>query len=267
MDDVSTFTGFEVSAAFGFAVLVEAALFALVVAVQNTAFIQAKEEAPEKEVPIAVKPVLDDLPLLKLGGKRVRAKLPDMWMKKPPIKRWEAASAPSPMADKNLEELPKTPLASRDAEAPPPDAELAKKADDIPQSDASLKPVNTDEEGAQDGIKEGTETDPLKAYAVSQYRARIIAWFNSRFKVPELPCEELKALGAGVAARVSGERTVAGYTITRPSGNAVFDARVKQTMDSIVAGRHELPPPPPKYPDILDSTVSLGFSGRGQKCE
>ncbi len=37
------------------------------------------------EIPIAVKPVMDDLPLLKLGGKKMRPKLPDMWKKQAPI--------------------------------------------------------------------------------------------------------------------------------------------------------------------------------------
>ena len=32
-------------------------------------------------------------------------------------------------------------------------------------------------------MKEGTETDPLKARAVDLYRAKIAGWFSSRFRV------------------------------------------------------------------------------------
>src|SRR5262252_8326142 len=103
----------------------------LLVTATNHTRIHAKEDVVAEPEPIEVKPVLDDAPLLKLGSKKLRAKLPDMWMKKPPIKRYEAASAPSPKAEPVKEKIPDTPLVKPSAQPPPPDAAIAKKVDEI----------------------------------------------------------------------------------------------------------------------------------------
>jgi hypothetical protein len=224
--------------------------------------VKAKEELPQKEEPIAVKPVIDDLPLLKLGSnKKVRPKLPDMWKKNPPIQRFEDSSAPSDLAKNSPDAIPTSKLAKLDAQAPPPDAEVAKQVDQLlldagPDAAAS----DHEEEGAADGIKEGTEKDPLKARAISQYQAKIQAWFSSRFRPPcsELPAEEVKRLITAVRANVGSSREVSSYSVVRPSGNAAFDAKVKATMDAVIG--QELPPPPPLYPDILGGVVQPQFS-------
>lgn len=239
----------------------------LIVAGQNTAHVQAKEPPPQKEQPMSVRPVLDDLPLLKLGGKKVRAKLPDMWRKNPPVQRFEAASAPSTKASKSADHIPDSKLAKPDASAPPPDAEIAKKVDQVLlDAGPDAAPV-VEGEGHPDGVKEGTEIDPLKARAVSQYRAKILAWFNARFRQPvgEVPCAELKKLGASVSVNVSGDRRVGSYSVTGASGNSAFDQRARSTMDRIIG--EELPPPPPLYPDILSTTIAVRFSGREASCD
>lgn len=256
----------EVGIAVAFALLLQAAFF-LLLTLANKTKIEEKQEAKPELVPIAVKPVMDDLPLLKLGSKQ-KAKLPDMWKKQPPIKRYEDRAAPSTKADDKVE--PKDPdkkLADKDHEAPPEDAEIAKQVD-TQLEDSENKPENAmNQEGAADGVKEGTETDPLKARAVDQYRMKLMAWFSARFKPPveAIPCEELKKLSAGVLVQVSGDRSVASFSITRPSGNATFDAKVQSTMANLIG--QELPPPPPLYPDILQSTLSPRFSGEAAKCD
>ncbi|HSC89971.1 MAG TPA: TonB C-terminal domain-containing protein [Polyangiaceae bacterium] len=257
----------EVGIACAFAMTLQAAFFALLIwAGKNDSRIAAKEEPKPQLVPIAVKPVLDDLPLLKLGSKQ-KAKLPDMWKKQPPIKRYEDRAAPSSKADDQVKPIdPEKKLADKDHEAPPEDAEIAKQVD-TKLEDAEQKPENAmTEEGAADGVKEGTETDPLKARAIDQYKAKLAAWFNSRFKPPEdaIPCEELIKLGTSVSVRVGSDRSVAGFSITSPSGNAVFDAKVQSTLQNLVG--QELPPPPPLYPDILESTLYPRLSGAGRKC-
>jgi hypothetical protein len=263
MTTARSFLASEIVLAAGLSVIIESTLCILLATAGGGPRIHAKEEAPPEPEPIAVNPVLDDVPLLKLGSKRQRAKLPDMWVKKPPIKRYEATSAPSPKAAPVPEKIPDTPLAKPSAEPPPPDAAIAKKVEALPKTDAGppKHPQNLAQEGAEDGVKEGTETDPLKAFAVSQYRIKIASWFNARFKRPtgEIPCEELKKLRASVAAAVGGERTVTGYSLVKASGNPVFDARVKATLDGIVSGAAELPPPPPNYPDILGTSISVAF--------
>ncbi len=244
------------------------------VAVLSMLYTSLDSETPpqaevKKSVPMAVKPILDMTPLLKLGS-QAKAKLPDMWVKQKPIKRVEQTSAPSPDAKKTPEAIPSSKLAPLDAAAPPPDAQTAKEVDDdILRMDATPETVDPKlaEKGTEDGHKDGTETDPLKGRAVSIYRGKIIAWFNRRFQVPTgtVPCDQLKGLSAAVTANVGGDRTVTGYSLTKPSGNAAFDGRVRAAMDSAVG--QQLPPPPPNYPDILDSAVYAAFSGGGQKCE
>jgi len=262
---VRTFLPSEMVVAAGLAVIIEAMLAILLVTATNHTRIRPKEDILAEPDPIEVKPVLDDVPLLKLGSKKMKAKLPDMWTKKPPVKKlYEATSAPSPKAQPVLEKIPDTPLAKPSATAPPPDAAIAKKVDPTekpPEKEEEKPAPQLAEEGAEQGIKEGTEKDPLKAFAVGQYRMKISAWFNARFKRPtsEIPCDELKKLRASVVANVSGERTVTGYSIVKPSGNEIFDSRVKSTLDGIVGSGAELPPPPPNYEDILGSSISVGF--------
>ncbi|HVU04441.1 MAG TPA: hypothetical protein VHE30_21940, partial [Polyangiaceae bacterium] len=121
----------ELVLAGALAVTVEGGLFLLLATAQNTTHIEDRTAQEAEPVPIEVKPVMDDVPLLKLGSKKMRAKLPDMWAKKPPIvKHYEAASAPSPKAEQTPEKIPDTPVATKDKEAPPPDASIVKKVDE-----------------------------------------------------------------------------------------------------------------------------------------
>jgi hypothetical protein len=267
----SAFAPVEIAVAAAVTATIQAAFFVLLaVAGAADARITPKEEPSPVETPMAVKPVMDDLPLLKLGS-RVKPKLPDMWKKQPPIpiERFEEKSAPSPDAKDSPSEIPSSAVATLDARAPPPDAEIAKQVDQE-LLDAGIKPeeVAAEGEGSPDGVKEGTETDPLKARAVSLYQARILGWFNARFRPPvdQVPCEELKKLSSAVAATVGPDRTVTGFSVARASGNAAFDAKVQATMQSIVG--QQLPPPPPLYPDLqIGSSVHPTFSGGGVKCD
>lgn len=249
--------------------VIEAGLFALAVAAgASSARIVPHEAPPSEPVPISVRPVLDDAPVLKLGGKPVKTKLPDMWRKQAPVQRFEEKSAPSPKAAKTPEAIPTTPLAKPDAgPPPPPDAAVAKQVDQVLTDAAAPTPTATGE-GSPDGVKEGTETDPLKARAISQYHAKILAWFNARFKSPgkaEIPCEELTKLRASFTVNISGDRTVAGFTERKASSNGVFDTRAQSTMQGTVGA--ELPPPPPLYPDILGTSIAVTFAGRDDECK
>lgn len=258
------YTSRELSWAGSVALFVQVAFFSLLVfAGKNSAIIAEKMTPKETVIPIAVTPVIDDLPLLKLGGKRVRTRLPDMWKKNPPVQRFEAASAPSPLAPQTPEAIPSSPLAAPDAAPPPPpDAEVAKEVDQV-LLDAGAKPTesNVEGEGSPDGVKDGTETDPLKARVLSQYQAKVHAWFNARFRQPtQIECETLKGLRASVVVTIGSDRQVASYSIVKLSGNAAFDERVKSSMDNNVG--QQLPPPPPLYPDILNSNVRPVFVGQ-----
>jgi hypothetical protein len=260
----------EVALAGLLAFLVEAGILLIwIYAGAGSAHVQAAPIELPREVPIAVKPVMDELPLLKLGGKK-KAKLPDMWKKQAPVQRFEETSAPSAKASKAPEAIPSSKLTPIDASAPPPDAETAKQVDQPLLDAAPDAPPTVEGEGTADGVKEGTEADPLKARAVSAYRAKIIAWFNARFRPPEAPadkeaCEAMRKLSASVVVSISGDRSVGGYSLTSPSGNAAFDERVRSTLDGVRG--ETLPPPPPLYPDILGESLPLRLAGQMIKCE
>jgi hypothetical protein len=257
----------EMALALFFAAAVELGLVGLLVlAGQNRAKVAAHEDPVKEELPISVKPVMDDLPLLKLGSKKVKAKLPDMWTKQAPVQRFEETSAPSPKAAKTPEAIPTTPLAKADAAPPPPDAAIAKQVDQ-PLTDAGPKPeANLPTEGAADGVKEGTETDPLKARAANLYRAKLLAWFQARFQAPgNLPCDVVHGLSASASISVGSDRTITAATMGRPSNNSEFDARVKTALDNFVG--QQLPPPPPLYPDLSPGTsLQPSFSGKTAPC-
>lgn len=261
----SVFKPAELGAALLLAVGLEAGIL-IALALAGGSHSLAPEKPEDKAlIPIQVTPVIDDLPLLKLGSK-AKAKLPDMWRKPPPKPRYEDKSAPSPLAEKNPTALPKNEVAKSDETPPPPSAELAKKVDEPIPEEAPTQETTLPEEGDNAGVKEGTEVDPLKAFVVDQYKMKVIAWFKSGFTVPSgLDCATLATLATRIAAQVGADRTVTGYTLTGPSGNEVFDARVKAHMDRKVG--QQLPPPPPKYPDILDAVVLPTFSGKTSSCK
>jgi hypothetical protein len=259
----------EVATSALLAFVVEASILLLwIYAGAGSAHVNAAPIEEPKEIPIQVKPVMDDLPLLKLGGKK-KAKLPDMWKKQAPVQRLEETSAPSAKASKAPEAIPSSKLTPLDASAPPPDAETAKQVDQqLTDAAPDAKPT-VEGEGTADGVKDGTEADPLKARAVSAYRARLAAWFNARFHPPEAPadkaaCEEMKKLSASAVVTVSGDRNVGGYSLTRPSGNQAFDERVRAALDG--ARGEALPPPPPLYPDILNESLPVRLTGQYIAC-
>ena len=264
---VRAFLPQEIALAVFLTSVVEVGLLGLViVAGQNKAKVVAHEAEVKEEIPIAVKPIMDDLPLLKLGSKKVKAKLPDMWTKQAPVQRFEETSAPSPKAAKTPEAIPTSPLAKADAQAPPPDAAIAKEVDQKLTDAAPPKEANLPTEGAADGVKNGTETDPLKARALDLYRAKIASWFQVRFRPPAgLPCDVVHGLSSAAQITVGADRTITGYSVSRPSNNGEFDAKVKATLDGVVG--QQLPPPPPLYPDLSPGTLlSPSFSGKAAPC-
>lgn len=246
------------------ALVVEGALAALLATAGAAGSIKPEEEKREEAVPIQVLPVIDDVPLLKLGSKPREQQLPQMWRKPKPQRRYEDKSAPTVDAKKELDKLPENEVAKGKELAAPEDAELAKKVDeDIPEEEKPEE-ANLPNEGAEDGVKDGTETDPLKAFVVSQYRVKIIAWFKAGFTLPEMDEATMCGLLTRIRATVGSDRSVSGYTL-QPSGNATFDARVKAHMDRKVG--QQLPPPPPNYADILESIVTPTFSGETPGCK
>jgi hypothetical protein len=196
--------------------------------------------------PMRVTPVLDMEPLLKLGGKRDKMKLPDKWMRQKPAPVVEERAVVTTKAGKNAEDVPDKEMKIIDAgtEPAPLDAGLAKKVDEpVEATDAGPAVANTDEKGDPNGVKGGTETDPLKAHVVGQWRARIAGWFSSKFHVhgSGLPPEELTKYRVSAVVQLSPDGTVTDYSMT-PSGNAAIDAAAKAALDA--AKGQQIPPRP-----------------------
>lgn len=211
-----------------------------------------------KPMSVAIVPIPDDAPLLKLGTRRQPGKLPDRWLAPRPVERAAAAAFPSPNAKAMPDAIPSVHVADGGQKPPSPDADLVKRSDLIASvPDTGPGPVSN-VLGAPDGVKEGTETDPLKAHAVSLYRAKLEAWFKARFRIRgKIPFDALKDLRASADVSIAADRTVGGFTIPRSSGNETFDAELRAALES--AKGAELPPPPPMYPDVLGETLHLSF--------
>lgn len=214
---------------------------------------------------VRVIPMLDpDTPLLKLGGKK--PKLPDAWVKKTPQKMETEKAFVSTKADKTAEAIPKEDLKVADAGTKPPeaDASVVKEQDIEIEDQADAGEQAFPNEGHAAGDEHGTETDPLKARAVDQYRARVAGFFSSRFRVAGsgLPEEQLTSIRVGATVQLSGTQ-VTGFSLT-PSGNPAFDAAARSALQSTVGS--SIPPPPENYPDLgVGSSFSVTFyCGKGR---
>jgi TonB C terminal len=231
-------------------------------------------EGPEIDkgtaIPVRITPVLDlDAPLLKLGGKPDRSRLPDRWVRQKPVARAEEKAFASTKAGKTEEDIPPpdTKIADAGTAPPPPDAAMAREVDTpITAPTDAGSPANVDTLGSSDGVKEGTETDPLKGRAVDLYRQRIIGWFASRFKVSGsgLSAADLARYKVSATVELSPDRHVTDYSIT-PSGNAVFDAAARAALEG--AKGNQIPPPPENYPDVVQSSIHLTFVCRENRCD
>ncbi|WP_437877099.1 TonB C-terminal domain-containing protein [Sorangium sp. So ce513] len=265
----SDFRPRDIAIAIAVAVAVQAGAAVAISMADLSATAAAPEIDKGPSVPVKVIPVLDmDTPLLKLGGKRDRMKLPDRWVRQAPKPRVEQKAFVSPTAGKTEKDIPPPEIKVADAGTapPPPDAEVAKQVDiELPPQTDAGEVANVDQEGHADGVKEGTETDPLKARAVDLYLARIASWFSSRFRVSGsgLPPEELTKHRPRAVIVLSDGQMVS-YTLT-PSGNPVFDAAAQATLEG--AKGQALPPPPENYPDLGQKQVSVTFVCRENTCD
>lgn len=152
---------------------------------------------------------------------------------------------------------------TRPNEAAPPSADKSEPQDSPGSDDAS--PF----EDSGDGDSEGDDADGLKSRAVSLYRLELVAWFMSKFEIRgKLPFATLRGLRAVAAVSVSADHTVTGYSLAVASENAVFDEQVRSTLTKIQESGAPLPPPPPLYPELLGSSLSVSFKCTNRRdCE
>jgi hypothetical protein len=256
---LANFLPVEIGVGVGVALLAQLGGLLLLKTGGGTAMRADISDERARPMSVAITPVVDDAPLLKLGTKKQPGKLPDRWIAPRAVERTTAAAYPSPHAQPSAQAIPK--VGAADAGKPPTrDAEVVKQADlalQVPEPGPA--PVSTIE-GAPDGVKEGTETDPLKAHAVDLYKAELTNWFMRRFDIRgKVPFDTLKALRASAVVTIGGDRQVTAFTITKPSGNSTFDDQLRSSLEAIVSSGADLPAPPQNYPDILKSTQALDF--------
>jgi hypothetical protein len=212
-------------------------------------------------------------PVLKLGSKNPTS-VPQKWQRrKPPAPvaaKQEPAALPSPQADKTPQAIPTTHVPDASiAPLPSPSAAPTEQPNLTAPVDSTAVATAASTQGSEQGAENGTETDPLKARAADMYRAQLASWFANQFHIRgKIPFDKLKALRSGAVVNITPDRRVGGFSITRPSGDPTFDAEVQATLARIQVSGAELPAPPPMYPDMLRSSLPIGFSCTIQKaCE
>lgn len=220
--------------------------------------------APASEIKMSVRPVVDmESPLLKLGGgKGKKIKLPSEWDKPAPKEPAEPdeGSAPrkaqvSTKAGKDVEDITDAGLeeGDPDAEAIDPDASV----DDDPDASTDGAGGNTGQEvpeggGTADGSPLGTETDPLKARAASQYHGRILGFLYQGWRCPPDAKRECRA---NVSVTLSGT-TITGVSVT-PCGHPSIDGPAQALANSKVG--QSIPPPPENYPELIPPSFNVSY--------
>jgi hypothetical protein len=153
--------------------------------------------------------------------------------------------------------------ATKSVEPAPPTTDNPERQDHAPFDDAS--PF----ENSDDGASDGDDASGLKTRAINLYRLELVSWFMSKFEIRgKLPFDTLKNLRAVATVSVSTDHTVTGYRLAVESENAVFDEQVRSTLTKIRESGAPLPPPPPLYPELLGSSLSVSFKCTARKdCE
>jgi hypothetical protein len=206
-------------------------------------------------VPIRVKPVLDlDSPAVKLGGGNVRPVMPKEWSAPapapPPAQAHVSTKAkddPAAIPDKS-KPMSSAPVPDTSASAAP-----ASSASSAPGADSAAPPGP----GSPDGDPDGDPNAKRKMNAAKQYRARVAAFFLSRFRAncTALTEDDKKKLAVAQVA-IGGDGTVLSYSMT-PGGNAEVDQAAERAMQAVQG--QQIPPPPEDFPDLRPNSTSVTF--------
>lgn len=219
-------------------------------------FANAPLIVPGGHMSIKIRPVVDmDSPLLKLGGKKVKARLPKRWRKPEPDQKVVKRKAHVSTKAKASASAPPGDLEISDAGAPPdPDAEVVADTDveDDQVPDASTEGVGG---GSPSGSKHGTETDPLKARAASKYHGRILGFLKRGFRCPSI-AEGEKRCSPTASVTISGDGTVTGASF-----NACGNAKIDTAASTAIHGKvgQQIPPPPALYPELRPNSFSVAY--------
>jgi hypothetical protein len=208
-----------------------------------------------KPIAVAITPLVDQ-PLLKLGQQQP-AVAPG-WQRKTAPKQDENP-LPSPQAQIDAGPVDK-PVSDAGPPVEPTDAGTGPASPNTPEDASVVSDSGLSGPGDPSGSDAGTETDPLKGRAVAMYRSQLDGFFSSRFNIRgKIPFELLEKLSATVVIQVSPDRKVTGFSVVKPSGDPIFDQEVRAAVAGVQSSGIELPAPPPRYPELLGPSVTLGF--------
>ncbi len=244
---------------------VQVALFLAFFSTSSSAVRANISDDNARPIAVAITPV-SSIP----GTPHHTGKIPRAWRRHP---RSAASTEPSAPSHKIVPETTKPPEpaetdeTTKPAEPPPANSQDSEQPGPPASDDAS--PFEESGEESGDGESDGDDANGLKTRAINIYRLELVAWFMSKFEIRgKLPFDTLKNLRAVAAVSVSPDHTVTGYRLAVESGNPVFDEQVRSTLTKIQESGAPLPPPPPLYPELLGSTLSVSFKCSARKdCE
>jgi hypothetical protein len=221
---------------------------------------KAREIDPGAEVPIHVKPVIDmDAPALKLGGKKVRAKMPKEWADPEPRPQPTSRTAtPSTKASDDPNAAPPPDLPLNDAGPPPEDAGLIEDA--ATTGDLADADVESEGEGGgrPEGVDSGTSTEvncETNGPVAGAYRVRIQRFFSSGVACGDVPAEEKQSCRPTASFSVSGG-IVSSFSFNG-CGNATIDAAAQAAASSKVG--QSFPPVPELCPNLEQNSASVTY--------
>lgn len=121
-------------------------------------------------------------------------------------------------------------------------------------------------EGETDGVGGGDGTDPLLERAIAFYRARLVAWFSSRFRVTGSGLSEaqLAKYRVRVHIDVGDDLRIVDYQILS-SDHPDFDKAARSTLEKMRGMK--LPPPPENYPGAVQRQLTVTFTCAPDSCD
>jgi TonB C terminal len=121
-------------------------------------------------------------------------------------------------------------------------------------------------EGETEGVGGGDGTDPLLERAIAFYRARLVAWFASRFRVTGSGLSEaqLAKYRVRVHIDVGDDLRIVDYQILS-SDHPDFDKAARSTLEKMRGMK--LPPPPENYPGAVQRQLTVTFTCAPDSCD
>lgn len=121
-----------------------------------------------------------------------------------------------------------------------------------------------EERRVQEGDPEGIEGGDRQASEGDLYAGRLMLFFRRGWQVPTtIDRDVVRGLVAVASVEVGDDLRIAGFRITRSSGNPDFDLSVEQQLQRLVDGQAVIPPPPEEVAaQYVGRAVTVRFNGR-----